>query len=135
MKLTKSQFEILLVFWSEDVPLSVEEIAARSSFRFFKGIRTKLIVEQLIEMGIISQAGLYQDFSQAKGTVFPSYMTTICFTEFFCKNFNGISPYNLYLLAQSIICSEKLNAEMLYALGKNLSEKTGLTLTIIESSQ
>ena len=114
MKLTVSQLEVLHIFWSVDAPLSVEELAEKSRFRLFRGIRTKHIVEQLINKGLVSQVGLHQNFSSPNGTFSAAFAPTVHFAEFYCERFREVSPNNLLQLMEGLLCSGKFSQQMLY---------------------
>lgn len=76
-----------------------------------------------MEKNAISQAGLYQNFSQKNSIVFPSYIPTISFSEFYSERFREISPHNLFRLTEKLICSKKLSPHMLRELSIILSER------------
>ena len=74
MELTKSEMEIMDVFWESGVPLSRSDLLASSEEKTWKDSSVHILLNGLLQKGIIHEAGLVRR-SKTYGRVFAPSMT------------------------------------------------------------
>lgn len=103
MKLAKSQLEILHILWSSDTPLSIQEIAERSKYRFAGRIIVDFVVEELLAKKAVYRAGSFHDYSGKREIVLILYAAEIHFDEYYAEKFKNITPRNLFNLIERLL--------------------------------
>lgn len=74
MELTKSEMEIMDVFWGSDVPLSRSDLLAHSEEKTWKDSSVHILLNGLLQKGVIHEAGLVRR-SKTYGRVFAPSVT------------------------------------------------------------
>ena len=74
MELTKSEMEIMDVFWESSVPLSRSDLLASSEEKTWKDSSVHILLNGLLQKGVIHEAGLVRR-SKTYGRVFAPSMT------------------------------------------------------------
>lgn len=74
MELTKSEMEIMDVFWESCVPLSRSDLLSSSDEKTWKDSSVHILLNGLLQKGVIHEAGLVRR-SKTYGRVFAPSMT------------------------------------------------------------
>ena len=74
MELTKSELQIMDVFWASDVPLSRSDLLERSEEKTWKDSSVHILLNGLLNKGAICEAGFVKR-SKTYGRVFAPSMT------------------------------------------------------------
>lgn len=74
MELTKSEMEIMDVFWGSEKPLSRSDLLERSEEKTWKDSSVHILLNGLLQKGAIRETGLVKR-SKTYGRVFSSTMT------------------------------------------------------------
>lgn len=74
MELTKSEMEIMDVFWGSDKPLSRADLLTRSEEKTWKDSSVHILLNGLLQKGVIQEAGLVKR-RKTYGRVFSPTMT------------------------------------------------------------
>ncbi len=113
MKLSRWELEVLHILWSSDEPLTTQEIASRLRHHYLKKAIATLVIDNLIDKRVVTQSGVYQDFSRKMNPITPSFASVISFVDYYSNLFGNISSRNLFDLCKWVFSSNTLNAEML----------------------
>lgn len=112
MKLSRLELEVLHILWTSDAPLTMQEISDRLRYHYFKKAIATLVIDNLIDKRVVTQSGVYQDFSRKTNTTTPSFTSTIRFVDYYSVLFEKISFQNLFDLCKWLADSNVLTAEM-----------------------
>ena len=74
MELTKSELQIMDVFWASDVPLSRSDLLERSEEKTWKDSSVHILLNGLLNKGVICEAGFVKR-SKTYGRTFQPAMT------------------------------------------------------------
>lgn len=74
MELTKSELQIMDVFWASDVPLSRSDLLERSEKKTWKDSSVHILLNGLLNKGVICEAGFVKR-SKTYGRTFQPAMT------------------------------------------------------------
>jgi len=74
MELTKSEMEIMDVFWAEQVPLSRADLLERSKEKTWKDSSVHILLNSLLQKGAIREAGFIRR-NKTYGRTFAATMT------------------------------------------------------------
>jgi BlaI family penicillinase repressor len=74
MELTKSEMEIMDVFWESEVPLSRSDLLARSTQKSWKDSSVHILLNGMLQKGVIEEAGFVKR-SKTYGRTFAPTLT------------------------------------------------------------
>ena len=82
MELTKSEMEIMDVFWNIDTPLSRADLLEKSGNKSWKDSSVHILLNGLLQKGAISEAG----FVKRSKTYGRTFSPTLTREEYFAQN-------------------------------------------------
>lgn len=124
MRFTKLQFEVLHILWSADTPLSMQEIADRSKYRFAGKLILSITIEELLTKSAVYRAGFIENYLNKKETVILQYAAKIRFEEYYAEEFKKVAPGNLFHLIKRILQLDKLSPKQIRELYALLADKS-----------
>lgn len=122
MLLSRIELEILHIFWSSTVPLSVDEISTRLGFFLLKKETARIAIDSLLSKQYVSQTGLYQNYSKRPTNNIPLYTSVIRFVDYYSIHFEKITSNNLFDLCKWLLTTITFTEEMQQELSHILSD-------------
>ncbi len=122
MELTKSEMEIMDVFWGSEKPLSRADLLSKSEEKTWKDSSVHILLNGLLQKGAIQEAGLVKR-SKTYGRVFSPTMTReeyFAATIFSHRHKPNIVGLFAALLQQQNIGNEELEQISLLVAQKNV---------------
>lgn len=123
MRFTKLQLEVLHILWSADTPLSKQEIADRSKYRFAKKLIVSIAIDKLLTKRAVYMAGFIENYLNKKETVILQYAAKTRFEEYYAEEFKKVAPGNLFHLIKRILQLDKLSPKQIRELYDFLVDK------------
>ena len=123
MKFTKLQFEVLHILWSADTPLSMQEIADRSKYRFAKKLIVSIAIDKLLTKRAVYMAGFIENYLNKRETIILQYAAKIRFEEYYAEEFKKVAPGNLFYLIKKMLQLDKLSQKQIRELYDFLVDK------------
>ena len=110
MELTKSEMQIMDVFWASETPLSRSDLLERSEEKTWKDSSVHILLNGLLAKGAIREAGFVKRSKTFGRTFLPAmtreqYFATTIFSHTYKPNFVGLVEA---LLQREDITSEEL---------------------------
>jgi len=124
MRLTKLQLEILHILWAANFPLSIQEIAEKTKFRFAAGFITALVIENLLAKDAVYKAGVFHSYAGEKEVVLIRYSARLRFDEYYADKFKSVSSWNMFNLICALLRADRLSPKQLRELAALLAERT-----------
>ena len=115
MELTKSELQIMDVFWASDVPLSRSDLLERSEGKTWKDSSVHILLNGLLNKGAICEAGFVKR-SKTYGRTFLPAMTR---EEYYAAAiFSHTHKPRLVALVEALLKQQKPSAEQLQEMEK-----------------
>ena len=110
MELTKSEMQIMDVFWAADEPLSRSDLIARSEEKSWKDSSVHILLNGMLQKGVIREAGFVKRSKTYGRTFLPTLTREVYFatTIFSHKNKPEIVPLIAALLERDDITPEEM---------------------------
>lgn len=122
MVLTKSELEIMDVFWASDMPLSRSDLLERSQEKNWKDSSVHILLNGLLAKDAIREAGMVKR-SKTYGRTF---LPTMSREEYFATMiFSFRHKPKLVGLMEALLKREDISAEELETIEKLVSERKG----------
>ena len=120
MELTKSEMEIMDVFWASEEPLSRADLLARSEEKSWKDSSVHILLNGLLGKGAIREVGFVKR-SKTYGRTFSPVLTR---EEYFaCNAFSYRCKPNIVKLVDALIRREDISSEELARIKQLVSER------------
>ena len=120
MELTKSEMEIMDVFWATEEPLSRADLLERSGDKSWKDSSVHILLNGLLNKGAIREVGFVKR-SKTYGRTFSPMLTR---EEYFARNaFSYRCKPDIVGLVDALLHREDMTAEELDRIKKLVAEK------------
>lgn len=122
MVLTKSELEIMDVFWASQVPLSRSDLLERSKEKNWKDSSVHILLNGLLNKGAIHEVG----FVKRSKTYGRTFLPTMTREEYFATMiFSFRHKPKLVGLMEALLKRDDISAEELETIEKLVSERKG----------
>ena len=120
MQLTKSEMEIMDVFWGENVPLSRSDLLSRGEEKTWKDSSVHILLNGLLQKGAIKEAG----FVKRSKTYGRTFVPTLTREEYFATTIfsHRYQPQIVGLFA-ALLAREEITPQELAEIEKLLADR------------
>lgn len=123
MELTKSEMEIMDVFWASDVPLSRADLLAHEEEKTWKDSSVHILLNGLLQKGAIREAG----FVRRSKTYGRTFLPNLTREEYFAITiFSHRHKPKMEDLFAALLCRPEVSKDTLDCLQKMLDKRRGL---------
>ena len=123
MELTKSEMEIMDVFWASDVPLSRADLLAHEEEKTWKDSSVHILLNGLLQKGAIREAG----FVRRSKTYGRTFLPNLTREEYFAITiFSHRHKPKMEDLFAALLCRPEVTKDTLDFLQKMLDKRRGL---------
>jgi predicted transcriptional regulator len=120
MELTKSEMEIMDVFWNSKLPLSRSDLLGHGEEKSWKDSSVHILLNGLLQKGAISEVG----FVRRNKTYGRTFLPTLSREEYFASNvFSHRRQPDMAALLAALLARPEANAQVLEKLQALLDEK------------